>query len=104
MALDQNYYPLWFKSFRLKHTSGHTSEIQLKLVAGQNLPHEISRECSRRSVDPFSLLTECSKKLFNDYPVDTKFLIKTKLTDREGEGLFFYNYYGWKPIEIKRPS
>jgi hypothetical protein len=101
MALEQNYYCLWFESFRLKSTSGHNSNIQLKLVVGQDLPKEILQECGKRSTDPFSLLTECSKKLFNDYQVGTQFLLKAKLTDREGHGLFFYNYHGWKPFEIK---
>ena len=101
MALEQNYYSLWFESFRIKSTSGHKSEVQLRLVAGQDLPKEIIQECSTRSISPFSLLTECSKKLFTNYPVGAKFLLKAKLTDREGQGLFFYNYHGWKPFKIK---
>jgi hypothetical protein len=39
---------------------------------------------------------ECSKQLSRDYPVDTKFRIKTKLTDREEGGEFLYSYFGWK--------
>lgn len=104
MALEQNYYDLWFVSFRLRQISGHNSEIQLKLAEGQALPHEIESECNSRSANPFELLTECSKKLFTDYPVGTKFLLKAKLTDRESGGLFFYSYYRWQPIEVERPS
>jgi len=103
MALDQNYYKLWFESFRLTNTSGHKSEVQLKLISSQALPNEIKNECSKRSIDPYKLLTECNKKLFNDYTVGTKFLLKAKLTDREGEGHFFYNYYGWKPLKTVSP-
>lgn len=101
MALNQNYYQLWFESFRLSNTSGHINAIQLKLVAGQNLPQEILKECKSRAVDPFTLLTACNEKLLTNYPVDTKFLLKAKLNDREGGGLFFYNYFGWEPIEVK---
>ncbi len=100
MALDQSYCRLWFESFRLVNTSGHKSDVQLKLVPGQELDNEISNVCQDRSVDPFTLLTECNKKLFTDYKVGTQFLLKAKLNDREGEGLFFYTYFGWKPFEI----
>jgi hypothetical protein len=46
------------------------------------------------------LLTDCSKKLFNNYAEGTKFKLKAKLTDGEGEGPFLYSYFGWKPLEI----
>ena len=38
---------------------------------------------------------QCSKKLSKDYPVGTKFRIRAKLTDREGEGEFLYSSYKW---------
>ena len=103
MALKQNYYHLWFESFLLEKTSGHKSKIQLKLVPNQDLASEIINECDKKSVTPFSLLTECNKELFNNYTVGTKFLLKAKLTDREKEGLFFYSYFGWVPLEIIAP-
>lgn len=104
MALIQNYYKLWFESFRLEYTAGHTSAIQLKLILSQNLPQEIAAECKSRNIDPFGLLTECSTDLFTKYPAGTKFLLKAKLTDKEGSKPFFYSYYRWKPIETKSPS
>ena len=104
MALEQSYYKLWFESFLLEKSSGHRSEVQLRLIPAQELPSEIENECHSRCVNPYNLLTECNKKLFNDYSVDTRFLLKAKLTDREGEGLFFYSYYGWKPFEIVAPK
>lgn len=100
MALDQNYHTLWFESFRLTKISWHRDPIQLKLVSGQKLPLEILDECDSRKTNPFELVTECSKSLFYDHPVGTKFLLKAKLTDREGVGLFFYTYYRWKPTQI----
>ena len=100
MALDQSYYKLWFESFRLTNTSGHKSDVQLKLVPGQELPKEITDECEERIIDPFILLIECNTDLFTDYKVSTRFLLKAKLNDREAGGLFFYTYYGWKPFDI----
>jgi hypothetical protein len=103
MALKQEYHTLWFSSFRLASTSGHKDPIQLKLVVGQELPMVIVEKCRERSVDPFALLTECSKDLFYNYPVGTRFLLKVKLTDKEGSGLFFYTSYKWQPVEIATP-
>ncbi|WP_214650440.1 hypothetical protein, partial [Vibrio anguillarum] len=105
MALEeQSYYELWFESFTLSSSSGHSSSVQLRLIKGQSMPNEIEVECEARNRKPYELLTECSKKLFNDYPVGTKFKLKAKLTDREGEGMFLYSYYRWQPLEIIEPS
>jgi hypothetical protein len=103
MSLVQNYHNLWFNSFRLENTSGHKDPVQLRLVAGQQLPAEITEACRTQSIDPFLLLTECSKDLFYKYPVGTKFLLKVKLTDKAGLGLFFYTSYKWKALEIVAP-
>ena len=104
MALNQNYYFLWFESFEIGNTSGHSDPIQLHLIAGQDLANEIQSVCKERSLNPFELLTECSKSLFYDYPVSTKFLLKAKLTDREKKGTFFYTSYKWVPKEIIKPE
>ena len=104
MALNQDYYFLWFENFRLENTSGHSDPIQLHLVSGQDLPDEILSVCEERSLEPFDLLTECSKNLFYDYPVSTRFLLKAKLTDREKKGTFFYTSYKWPPKDIIKPT
>lgn len=104
MALDQSYYQLWFHSFRIQNTSGRRDPVQLKLLPNQKLPIEIIDECASRSIDPFVLVTECNKKLFYDYPVGTKFLLKAKLTDRKGVGLFFYTSFRWKPVQINEAT
>jgi hypothetical protein len=101
LALEQNYYELWFESFLIDKVSGHKSKVQLHLLKPQSIPEEIQSMCDSRGISPFELFTECSKKFFTDYPVGTKFLLKTKLTDREGKGPFLYSYYRWKPLEIK---
>ena len=46
-----------------------------------------------------SLKVECAKRLTRDYPVGTRFKIRVKLTDREGEGEYLYSYFGW-PVEV----
>jgi hypothetical protein len=104
MALEQNYHKLWFESFKLEQTSGHRDPIQLKLVPKQKLPAEIVELCESRSVDPYTLLTGCNKDYFFKYPVGTQFLLKAKLTDREGGGLYYYSYYRWSPIKVIEPS
>ena len=100
MALQQNYYPLWFKSFRLPNTSGHRNAIQLSLKQKQTLPLEIVAECKARNQKPTDLLTECKRDYFTKFPEGTKFLLKAKLTDREGRTLFFYSSYRWKALKI----
>ena len=100
MALAQNYNKLWFESFLLSSTSGHKDAVQLRLKRGQDLHQEIVDECHARSVDPYSLVTSRNRKLSNNYPVGTEFLIKAKLNDRDGGGLFFYTSYKWEPYEI----
>src|SRR5213594_2405216 len=104
MALKQSYYCLWFVSFRLSSTSGHRDAVQLKLKRHQTLPPEIAAECKVRSQNPFSLLTECNRDYFTNYPVGTEFLLKARLTDREGGTMFFYSSYHWPAIEIVKPS
>ena len=100
MALKQSYYDLWFVSFRLLSTSGHRDAIHLKLKRNQNLPPEIAEECKVRSQDPFSLLTECNRDYFTNYPVSTEFLLTARLTDREGGTMFFYSSYRWQAIDV----
>lgn len=106
MALQQSYYRLWFVSFRLSIKSGRRDPIQLKLKANQTLPPEIISECKARKQQPFNLLTECCREYFTnltEYPVGTVFLLKAKLTDREGGTMFFYSYFGWRAIKLVKP-
>jgi hypothetical protein len=38
---------------------------------------------------------ECSKRMRAEYPVGSIFLVKAKLTDREGGGQFLYTHHSW---------
>lgn len=40
-----------------------------------------------------SMNVECSSKMRKKYPLGTKFLLKSKLTDREGGSQFLYSHY-----------
>lgn len=104
MALTQDYHDVWFESFNLASTSGHRDTIALRLVRGQELPIEVEIECKERSLDPFTLLLECSRSLFYGYPLRTRFLLRAKLTDRVGKGIFFYTSYRWEPIKVVEPK
>ena len=79
---DTPYIDLIVESYRATSTSGLHGDIHIRPVAGQGY-----------SVD---LRVECSKDLSRKYPVGTKFKIKAKLTDRQGEGEFFYSSYRWR--------
>ncbi len=104
MALpNQKYHELWFESVVLESTSGHRDAVALRLTSDQKLPEEVETECDNRSLRPDALLLECSKDL-RSHPPGTKFLIRAKLTDREGKGTFFYTSCQWMPIEIVEPK
>ena len=49
MAINQNYYELWFESFELEKVSGHNSPKQLRLLNSQTIPSEIEIECSKKT-------------------------------------------------------
>ena len=102
MAIQCNYYDLWFESFKLSSTAGHKLPIQLRLESGQELPHEISSICEARGVDPFQLLTRCNTDYQIKYPAGTKFLLEAKVTDRKGGGIFFDAPYNWDAKEIMK--
>jgi hypothetical protein len=80
---DEPYFDVIVESYKPENTSGLHGEIHIRPVQGQRFPT--------------TLRVECSKDLSTKYPVGTKFRIKAKLTDREGEGEFLYSYYRWKP-------
>lgn len=81
MAKDEDYEMIVVESYSPPNTSGLHGKVHIRPVEGQ-----------RYSA---SLHVECSKRLKTDYPVGTRFRIKAKLTDREGEGEFLYSSYKW---------
>lgn len=85
MAKSEPYQMVVVESFRPDSTSGVHGDVHIRPVAGQGLPT--------------TLHVECSKKLSNNYPVGTKFRIRAKLTDREGDGEYLYSYFGW-PVDV----
>ena len=84
---DEPYIRVVVESFVPTSTSGLHGAVHIRPVDGQGLPT--------------TLHVECSKKLSRDYPVGTRFIIRAKLTDREGGGKYLYSYHGW-PVEVLR--
>lgn len=89
MAQHNAYEPVWVESYRPSSTSGLHGSVHLRPVEGQGYTA--------------NLHVECSKGLSRDYPVGTRFLLRAKLTDREGGGEFLYSFHGWPPLEIRTP-
>jgi hypothetical protein len=70
------------ESYRPGNTGGLHGPVHIRPCPGQGFPTTIH--------------VECSKDLSRKYPVGTRFRIRAKLTDREGQGEFLYSYFGWK--------
>lgn len=87
MAKDNSYEKVLVESYMPSCTSGKHGKVHIRPVTGHKYPK--------------TLQVECSKKLSNDYPVGTKFLLNAKLTDRDGGGEYLYSYQGWKVEVIK---
>jgi len=78
----EKYHLINVESYLPKSTSGIHGKVHIKPIPGQ-------------AYFDVSLLDQCSKELSNEYPVVTRFLIKGKLNDLEGEGKFIYSSYHW---------
>jgi hypothetical protein len=69
---------------------GSNSYIRVRPLAGQGLPTGMN--------------VECSKKMREQYPVGTKFLIRGKVTQVKGSEPFIYSYYksGYETLTDKK--
>jgi hypothetical protein len=68
-----------------------SGRLVLKPVAGQAYAQSMKVQCSRKLADPAL------------YPAGTRFLIKAKLTDRQGGAPFLYAYHG-DPVVVLTPA
>jgi hypothetical protein len=82
---NARYVEILVESFVPLSTAGRHGLVHVRPVRGQ--------------VFDDALYVECSKELSHEYPVGTKFLIRAKLTDREGGGEFLYSHYRW-PFKV----
>jgi hypothetical protein len=82
MEKKKDYTEIVVESFIPNSTSGRHGEIHIRPIKGQ---------------DPFvpTMNVECSKKLSEDYPVGTRFIIKGIITTRGGKGTYIYSSYRW---------
>lgn len=76
----------------------------LRAIIPTTPPGFMVRSTSGRFLErnfPTHLHVECSKDLVNPtiYSVGTRFRLRVKLTDRQGDGEFLYSYFGW-PVEV----
>lgn len=82
MAQVNSYEKVLVESFIPDSSSGRHGKVHIRPVEGGKYSP--------------TLAVECSKKLSKDYPVGTKFLLRAKLTDREGGGEYLYSNYRWE--------
>lgn len=105
MLKNQIYYHLWFEKFHLTESSGHKSSTQLRVCSNQKIPLEIESECNIRFTRPCNLVTQFNIELTSGkHPIGTMYLLKAKLNDRNGGGLFFSSHYKWAPLDIVLPT
>ncbi len=82
MSQQNPYEMILVESFIPKSSSGKHGKVHIRPVSGGKYST--------------NLAVECSKKLSNDYPVGTKFMLQAKLTDRKGGGEYIYSSFRWK--------
>lgn len=67
-----------------------TGRLRIKPVAGQAYATSMRVQCARALADPAR------------YPAGTRFLIRAKLTDRDGGPPFLYAWHG-DPVQVLTP-
>ena len=78
---NESYRSVKVESYSPSNTSGLHGKIHIRPCEGQGFSKDLH--------------VRCSKSLANNYPVGTQFLIKAKLTDREGGGEFLHSHHSW---------
>jgi len=86
--ISNNYSEIVVESFLPPSTAGRHGDVHIRPVEDQY---------------PFlkEMFVECSKELMNDYAVGTKFLIRAKITSRQGGKEFIYSSYKWPYTVLK---
>jgi hypothetical protein len=79
---NEPYFIVDVESYVPNSTSGLHGKVHIRPCAGQGYSENMH--------------VECSKRLSTAYPVGTRFRLRAKLTDREGDGDFLYSYFGWR--------
>jgi hypothetical protein len=83
---NTEYSQVIVESFKPTDTRGLHGEVHIRPVEDQGFPE--------------GMFVECSKELVHNYPVGTKFLIRAKVTDRQGSRPFLYSHYKWPYVVV----
>lgn len=83
LPLPGRYVTLECETYHAAPSSGHRGGIRVRPVPGQEFSPDLN--------------VECSKGFREAYPVGTKFLLRVKVTDREGGRPFLYSHHSWQP-------
>jgi hypothetical protein len=79
--MDADYWEVLIETYRARgEPSGH--DVRARPVPGQGFPR--------------TMKVECSSSMRYRHPVGTKFIVRAKLTDREGGTPFLYTSWQWK--------
>lgn len=84
----EEYQSIIVESFYSRSGEARHGFIHVRPLPGQS-PYEST------------MFVECSSALKQDYPVETKFRIKAKITNKEGGTPFIYSHYSWPYIVLK---
>ena len=88
MSEKDEYDQIKVEGYKPHITSGLHGEVHIRPLPGQT-PYEPDMH------------VECAKELSSEYPVGTKFIIKAKITSRQGGKPFVYSRYSWAYTVLK---
>lgn len=92
MAKPGEYEWVEVESYLPDQKGGLHGRVHIRPLAGGKYSPDLHVECSKGLSD--------TKR----HPIGTTFLIKAKLTDREGGGEFLYSYWGWDYEVVSSPN
>lgn len=86
---DEPYHYVAVENFVPEGYEPTSALVRVRPLSGQGVDQNVRVECDRYHMR-------------YDFPLGTVFIIKGKLTDREGGPEFIYSYFGWPYITISR--
>lgn len=87
------YRIIIMQSYEISSTSGKRGKVHFRTIE-----HPLQDPSAVIGLD-----VECTRSL-RQYPVGTIFQIQSKLTDREGDGDYYYSHHSWGAKIIENPN